>query len=96
MKHAIEKSIERMRVELTVYDLIEIRRVIATAEGKKAFWAKPGNTDTTGKWVVEYKGDWIYVVYDSASRKVVTTLNKPEAWRVAAAILNYAEFKGVG
>ena len=77
MKHAQHRSLERHGQKLSVLDLTNLRFLIERKVGISSWFCKHGTNDTSEKWIVEYKEEMWYVVYDPMSRKVVTILNDP-------------------
>ena len=74
MKHATSKALERHGVKLDLYDLTTIRMLIEKYKNTKAWFYKRGR-GYTEKWIVEYKDDLWYVVFDPITRRIVTVLD---------------------
>ena len=75
MKHATFKAMERHGVRIDLYDLTNIRTLIEKSRNTKAWFYKNGHPKHTEKWIVEYKEDLWYVVFDPNTRRVVTVLD---------------------
>jgi hypothetical protein len=75
MKHAQYRSLERQGKKLSVLALTNLRFAIEKRVGMSAWFVKNGTNDTTQKWIVEYKNELWYVVFDPSTRKIVTILD---------------------
>lgn len=76
MKHAQSRGIERQGKKLSVLDLTNLRFIIERKANVAAWFYKNG-TGTTQKWIVKYKEELWYLIFDPKSRKIVTILDDP-------------------
>jgi len=77
MKHAQQRSLERQGKKLSVLALTNLRFAIEKRSGVSAWFVKYGSNEYTEKWIVEYKEELWYVVFDPQARRIVTILDDP-------------------
>jgi hypothetical protein len=75
MKHAVQKALQRHGVQISITDLLALRKQIEKFKDVKAWFYKNGHPKHTEKWLVSYKNELWYLVYDPRSRKIVTILD---------------------
>jgi hypothetical protein len=75
MKHAVQKAMQRHGVNINMSDLLSLRKNIEHFKNIKAWFYKNGHPTHTEKWIVNYKNELWYLVYDPRSRKIVTILD---------------------
>jgi hypothetical protein len=86
VKHAQQRSLERQGKRLTVLDLTNLRFIIEKRAGAYSWFVKDGTNDHTQKWIVEYKKELWYLVFDPNTRKIVTILDDPRAEIIAKTV----------
>ncbi len=75
MKHAQSKALERHGVKISISDLTLLRNLIERQWGVKAWFYKFGHPKHTEKWLVDFKDELWYLVYDPQTRRIVTILD---------------------